>query len=66
MIQSAKDNRGIAGPVVLMFITAMGAAWMAYSWLFPQDIITLIVLFIYIPTVGVIAGLLYKKLKQKV
>lgn len=60
-----QTTKGVAGPAVLMFLAGMGAAWMIYSTMFPQDVLTFIILLVYIPTVGVIAALLYRWLKHK-
>jgi len=66
MTQTENTNSSIAGPVVLMFIAVMAAAWIVYSTLFPQDVLTFLIMLVYIPIVGVIAALLYWKLKRKV
>ncbi len=58
-------SKSTAGPVVLMFLAGMGVAWMAYSMLFPQDVITFLIMLAYIPAVGVAAALLYRRLKHK-
>lgn len=64
MTQTSNAKTGIAGPVVLMFIAGMGAAWFAYSTLFPQDVLTFLIMLTYVPIVGIIAVLLYRKLKH--
>ena len=65
MTQTANTNRGAAASVVLMFLMVMAGAWMAYSWLFPQDVLTFLIMLVYIPVVGVIAALLYRYLRCK-
>lgn len=58
-------SKGIAGPVVLMFLAGMGVAWMVYSTMFQQGILTFIILLAYIPATGIAAAVLYRWLKHK-
>jgi hypothetical protein len=62
--QATNGNKGIAGAVVVMVITGFGIAWIAYSTLFPQGVLTFILLLIYAPIAGVVAMLLYMKLRR--
>ena len=58
-------SNGVAGPAVLMFIAAAGVAWMVYSTLFNQGVLTFVILLAYIPAIGISAAVLYRKLKHK-
>jgi hypothetical protein len=64
MTQTA-NAKGIAGPIILMFLAVATAAWFAYSTLFPQDVITFLVTIIYFPIIGIIAVGLYRHLRHK-
>jgi hypothetical protein len=55
---------GTAGPIMLMFVTGLGAAWMIYSTLFNQGVLTFVILLAYIPAASTASLLLYRKLKR--
>lgn len=63
--QTADTSRGAAGSIILMFLAGMAAAWVAYSILFNQGVLTFIIMLAYIPVVGVVAAFLYRYLRRK-
>jgi hypothetical protein len=60
-VQNTKE--GVVGPILVMFLAVMTGAWFVYSTLFPQGVLTFIILLIYLPVVGIIAVILYRYLK---
>ena len=65
MTQRTNTGGNNAGAIVLMFVAAMGIVWIVYSSFFQQGVLTFLILLVYIPAVGVIALLLYRKLRRR-
>lgn len=63
--ETKNTKESIAGPVVLMFLSAMAIVWWVYSALFPQDVLTFLLMLMYIPIVGIAAVFLYRRIKMR-